>query len=150
MFSHFLAVLCLGIINLDEDHLNCQFRLLSQSCLTLCDPTECSRAFLVAQTVRRLPAGQETWVQSLGWQDPLEKGMATACQASQSITNCRSLLKLMSIDLVLPSNHLILCHSLLLLPSICPSIRVFSKESVLRIRWSKYWSLSFSISPSNE
>ena len=73
-----------------------------------------------------------------------------ACQASLSITNSRSLLKLMSIDSVMPSNHLILCHSLLLLPSIFPSIRVFSSESVLRIRWPKYLSFSFSIRPSNE
>ena len=58
--------------------------------------------------------------------------------------------KLMSIKMVMPSNHVILCHSLLLLPSICPSIRVFSKESVLLIRWPKYWSFSFTISPSNE
>ena len=70
--------------------------------------------------------------------------------ASPSITNSQSLLKLMSIELVMPSNHLILCHPLLLLPSIFPSIRVFSNESVLNIRWSKYWSFSFSISPSNE
>ena len=67
-----------------------------------------------------------------------------------SITNSRSLLKLMFIKLVMSSNHLILCHPLLLLPSIFPSIRVFSKESVLPIRWSKYWCFSFSISPSNE
>ena len=70
------------------------------------------------------------------------------CQASLSIPNSRSLLKLMSIESVMPSNHLILCHPLLLQPSIFPSIRVFSNESVLHIRWSKYW--SFSISPSNE
>ena len=64
--------------------------------------------------------------------------------------NSRSLLKLMSIESVMPSDHLILCHPLLLLPSIFPSIRVFSNESVLRIRWTKYWSFSFSISPSNK
>ena len=73
-----------------------------------------------------------------------------ACQASLSITNSRGLLKLMSIESVMPSNHLILCHPLLLLPSIFLSIRVFSNESVLHIRWPKYWSFSFSISPSNE
>ena len=72
----------------------------------------------------------------------------SACQASLSITNSWSLLKLMSIELVMPSNRLILCHPLLLLPSIFPSIRVFSNESVLHIRWPKYW--SFSISPSSE
>ena len=73
-----------------------------------------------------------------------------ACQASLFITNSRSLLKLMSIKLVKPSNHLILCHPLLFLLSIFPRIRVFSNESVLHIRWPKYWSFSFSISPSNE
>ena len=71
-------------------------------------------------------------------------------QISLSITNSWSLFKLMSIESVMPSNHLILCHPLFLPPSIFPSIRVFSNESVLRIRWSKYWSFSFSISPSNE
>ena len=73
-----------------------------------------------------------------------------ACQASLSITNSRSLLKLMSIELVIPSSHLLLCYPLLLLPSIFPSIRVFSNESVLHIRQPKYWCFSFSISPSNE
>ena len=73
-----------------------------------------------------------------------------AHQASLSITNSRSLSKLMSIELVMPSSHLILCCPLLLLPSIFPSIRVFSNESILPIRWPKYWSFSFSISPSNE
>ena len=72
------------------------------------------------------------------------------CQSSLSITNFQSLLKLLSIKLVMPSNHLILCHPLLLLPSIFPSTRVFYNESVLRIRWPKYWSFSFSISASNE
>ena len=73
-----------------------------------------------------------------------------ADQASLSITNSRSLPKLMAIESVMPSNHLILCHPLLLLPSIVPSIRVFSNQSVLHIRWPKYWSFSFNISPSNE
>ena len=72
----------------------------------------------------------------------------TACQASLSITNSWNLLRLMSIESVMPSNHLILCHPLLL-PSIFPSIRVFSSESALHIRWPKYWSFSFSISPFN-
>ena len=71
-------------------------------------------------------------------------------QASLSITNSQSLFKLRSIESVMPSNHRILCHPLLLLPSVFPTIRVFSNESVLRIRWPKYWSFSFSISPSNE
>ena len=73
-----------------------------------------------------------------------------ACQASLSITNCWNLPKPMSIESVMPSNHLILCRPLLLLPSIIPSIRVFSNESALRIRWPKYWSFSFNSSPSNE
>ena len=74
----------------------------------------------------------------------------TACQASLSITNSRSLLKLMFIKSVMPSSHLILCHPLLLLPPPPPSIRVFSNESTLCMRWPKYWSFSFSISPSSE
>ena len=73
-----------------------------------------------------------------------------ACQASLSITNSQTLLKLISIESVMPSNNLILCCPLLLLPSIFPSIRVFSNELVLHIGWPKYWSFSFSISPSNE
>ena len=73
-----------------------------------------------------------------------------ACQASLSFTNSRSLLKLKSTESVMPSNHLILCYPILLFPSIFPSIRVLSSESTLRIRWPKYWSSSFSISPFNE
>ena len=73
-----------------------------------------------------------------------------ACQASLSIANCQSPPKPMSIESVMPSNHFVLCHPLLLLPSIFPSIRVFSNESALRIRWPKYWSFSFSIIPSKE
>ena len=78
--------------------------------------------------------------------DPMDCNMS----GLPSITNSRSLPKLMSIELVMPSNHLILCHLLLLQPSIFPSIRVFSNESALRIRWPKYWIFSFNISPSNE
>ena len=89
-------------------------------------------------------------VQSLSHIQLFETPWTAACQASLSITNSRSLLKLMSVDSVVPSNHLILCHPLLLLPSIFPSIRVFSNESVLCIRWTKYLSFSFSISPFNE
>ena len=73
-----------------------------------------------------------------------------ACQACLSITNSWSLIKFMSTESVMPSNHLIFCHPLLLLPSISPSIRVFSNESALRIRWPKYWSFGFNISPTNE
>ena len=169
---------------------------------------------LVAQIVKSLPAMQETLVQSLGQEDPLQEGMAIHCSilawriswieksgglqsmewqrvrhdwatntlteqnvshvnvfssvqslshvrlfatpwtaahhASLSITNSQSFLKLLSIESVMPSNHLILCRPLLLLSSIFLSIRIFSKESVLCIRWPKYWSFSFSISPPNE
>ena len=90
------------------------FSLIAQSCLTLCNPMDCSTP------------------------------------AFPAITNSQSLLKLMSIEQMMPSNHLILCCPLLLLPSIIPRIRVFSKESVLHIMWPKYWSFSFSISPSDE
>jgi len=157
-------------------------------------------AFLVSQKAGNLSIMQVTWVESLCWEYPLEKGMAThssilawrmswsekpdglqsmgshdshmteqlthqfssvtqSCPTLYdsmdcstpgllSITNSWSLLKLMSIESVMPSNHLILCHPLFLLPSVFPSIRVFSNESALRIRWPKYWSFSFSISPS--
>ena len=80
----------------------------------------------------------------------LQPPWTAAHQPSLSITNSQSLFKLMSIESVMPSKHLILCHPLLLCPSIFSSIRVFSNESVLCIRWPKYWSFSFSISPSNE
>ena len=89
-------------------------------------------------------------VQSLSCVRLFESPCIAACQASLSITNSRSLLKLMSIESVMPSNHLILCHPFLFLLSILPSIRVFSNESILCIRWPKYWSFSCSISPSNE
>ena len=89
-------------------------------------------------------------LQSLNCVQHFATPWTAAHQASLSITNSWSLLKLMSIESVMPSNHLILCRPLLLLPSVFPSIRVFSSESVLHIRWPKYWSFSFSISPSNE
>ena len=89
-------------------------------------------------------------VQSLTRIQLLVTPWTTARQASLSITNSQSFLKLMPIESVMPSNHLILCCPLLLLPSIFPSIRAFSNESALRIRWPKYWSFSFNISPSNE
>ena len=94
--------------------------------------------------------GKFNSVQLLGCVQLFVTPWTIACQASLSITNSWNLLKLMSIELVMPSNHLILCCPLLLLPSIFPSIRVFSNETVLCIRWPKYWSFSFSISPSNE
>ena len=89
-------------------------------------------------------------VQSLSHGRLFASPCTAACWASLSITNFWSLLKLMSIESVMPSNHLILCHPLFFLPSIFPSIRVFSSESVLHIRWLKYWNFSFSISPSSE
>ena len=92
--------------------------------------------FSSVQSFRRV------WLFAIPW--------TAAHQASLSIMNSQSLFKLMFIELVMPSNHLILCWPLLLLPSIFPSIKVFSNESALRIRWLKYWSFSFNISPSNE
>ena len=95
-------------------------------------------------------SGQFSSVQSLSCSWLFVTPWTAARQASLSITNSWSLLKLMSIESVMPSNHLILCHPLLLLPPIPPSIRVFSSESTFHMRWPKYWSFSFSISPSNE
>ena len=93
---------------------------------------------------------QFSTVQSLSHVQLFSTPRTTACQASLSITNSLSPPRPMSIELVMPSNHFILCHPLLLMPSTFPSIRIFSKESVLHIRWPKYWSFSFNISPSNE
>ena len=101
-----------------------------------CPPLECSVRY--------------SSVQSLSHVQFFVTPMDFSNQASQFITNSRNLHKLMSIALVMPSNHLILCHSLLLPPSIFPSLRVFAIELVLCIRWPKYWSFSFSVSPSNE
>ena len=94
------------------------------------------RSFRSVQSLKRVPL--------------FETPRTAACQASLSIANSQILLKLMSIDSVMPSNHLILCRPLLIPPSIFPSIRVSSNESALFIRWPKYWSFSFSISPSSE
>ena len=104
---------------------------------------------------RRLQSGRATWIRissvhSLSHVQLFSIPWTAAGQASLSITNCWSLLKLMPTDSVIPSNHLILCHPLLLLPSIFPSIRGFSNETVLPVRWPKYWSFSFIISPSSE
>ena len=98
----------------------------------------------------RAGKGGFCWVQSFSPVQLFATPWTAACQASLSITNSQSLLKLISIELVMPSNHLIFCCPLLLPPSIFPSIRVFSNESVLHIKWSKYWIFSFSISPSND
>ena len=133
-----------------------------QSCPTLCDPIDGSPpgfpvpGILQARTLEWVDISfSNAWkwkvkVKSLSRVWLLATPWTAARQASLSITNYRSSLKLMSFESVMPSSHLILCHPLLLLPSIFPSIRVFSSESVLRIRWPKYWSFSFNISPSNE
>ena len=102
----------------------------------LIQPSVCSVQFSSGQSLSRVRLFATPWT--------------AAHQASLSITNSRSLSKLMSIESVMPSNHLILCRPFLLLPSIFPSIRVFSNEPVLCIRWSKYWRFSFNISPANE
>ena len=99
-------------------------------------PLTCQNQFSSVQSLSRV------WLSATPW--------TAECQASLSITNSRSLPKLMSIESVMPSDHLILCRPLLLPPSIFPSVRVFSNESALRIRWPKYSSFSFNISPSNE
>ena len=99
----------------------------------------CSESNIMVSSVQSLSC---VWLFATPW--------TAIHQASLSITNSRSLVKLLSIELVMPSNYLILYHPLLLLPSIIPSIRVFSNESVLHIGWSQYWSFSFSTSPSNE
>ena len=103
-----------------------------------------------ARTTTQLHSSQFSSVQPFSRVQLFATPWITARQASLSITNSQSLLKLMSIESVIPSSHLIPCRPLLLLPPIPPSIRVFSKESTLRMRWPKYWSFSFSISPSNE
>ena len=117
----------------------CQFKnciKISHQAVELIPPKEDPDAF---SSVRLL---NYVWFFAIPW--------TARCQASLSITSSQSLLKLMYIEPVMPSNRLILSHPLLFLPSIFPIIRVFSSESVLHIRWPKYWSFSFSISPSNE
>ena len=109
-----------------------------------------SQELILMSHLGKPPSVQFGSVQSLSHVRLFATPGTAARQAFQSITNSPSLLRLMSVALVMPSNHLILCHPLLFLPSIFPSIRVFSNESVLHIRWPKYWSFSFNISPSNE
>ena len=105
--------------------------------------------FILYVMGRKCRLGEFSSVQSLSCVQLLVTPRTAAHEASLSITSSQSLLKLMSIELVMPSNHLIFCHPLLLPPSIFLSIRVFFTEKVLHIRWPKYWSFSFSISPSN-
>ena len=127
------------------------FCLRSMRCLlyNICMPN-ISKDTWLPQSVFSVIRYHFSSVQSLSHVQLYATPWIIACQASLSITNSQSLLKLMSIELVMPSSHLILCSPLLLLPPIPPSIRVFSNESTLRMRWPKYWSFSFSISPSNE
>ena len=122
-----------------------QQKSLDHTCLTSLLVQEDS--LLVFLHISRV---QFSSLQSLSHVRLFETSWTAACQAFLSITNSWSLLKLMSIELVMPFSHLILCCPLPLPPSIFPSIRVFSSKSVLHIRWPKYWSFSFSISPSNE
>ena len=110
----------------------------------------CSRIFCTRSPLSRTPYNIISSVQSFSHVSLFVTPWTAAHQASLSITNSQSLLKLMSMELVIPPNYLILCCPLLLLPSVFPGIRVFSNESVLCIRWPKYWSFNFSISPSNE
>ena len=107
-------------------------------------------SFHLSKSYPLVSSDQFSSVQSLSHIQIFVTPWTAALQAPLSITNSQSLLKLMSIESVMPSNHLILCRPLLLLPSVSPSIRVFSNESVAHIRWPKYWSFSFSISPSNK
>ena len=138
-----------------------QFSSVAQSCPTLRpqrrQPTRLPRpGILQARTLEWVAISfSNAWkwkvkVKSLSRARPSTTPWTLAHQASLSFSNPWILLKLMSIESVMPSNHLILCHPLFLLPSIFPIIRVFSNESALCIRWPKYWSFSFSISPSNE
>ena len=118
---------------------------------TKCDPGQLPNAdFSLRHLHSNTTSVQFSSIQSLSHVHLFTTPWTAARQDSLSIANSRSLLKLMSIEWVMPSNHLILCHPSLLLPSIFPRIRVFSNESALHIRWPKCWSFSFSISPSNE
>ena len=110
----------------------------------------CTKIFYKPDTITNPPSVQFSSVQLLSHVRLFATPWTAICQASLSITNSQSLLKLLSSTSTMPSNHPIFCHPFLLLPSIFSSIRVFSNESVLCIRWPKYWSFSFSISPSNE
>ena len=141
------ACLYLQLLHLDPRH------HASPTCHKICTPFHRSpwhRRYARITTCQALPCWILPSVQSLSRVQLFVTPWTAACKASLSITNSQSLLKLMSIESVTLSNHIILCHPLLLLPSIFPSIRVFSSESILCIRWPKYWSFSFSISPSNE
>ena len=130
------CVLLCALFSIEEVCCQCVFWLF-QVMLCFCFPLK--QYFILNSLVQSL---SHVWLFATPW--------TTACQATLSITNSRSSPKPMSIESVMPSNHPILCRPLLLLPSIFPSIRVFSNESTLCMRWPKYWSFSFNISPSNE
>ena len=140
MHREFMSKHCIGIIKLEYYEWSNVIVIFTAGHI---------RAFNMLDFAEELSV-QFSSVQSLSCVWLFVTPRTVAHQSSLSITKSRSLLKLMSIESVTPSNHLILCHPLLLLPSIFPSIRVFSNELVLCIRWPKYWSFSFSISPSNE
>ena len=125
----------------------CVFKVFYYYCVTVISPFMSVSVFLIYWGAPMLCISS---FQLLSHVRLFATPWTAARQASPSITNSQSLPKLMAIESVMPSNHLILCHPLLLLPSISPSIRVFSNESALRIRWPKYWSFSFNISLSNE
>ena len=125
--------------------------MLQWVCIYACVRHSSSQVYWFVENAYFLHSSvQFSSVQSLSRVQLFATPWITACQASLSITNSRNLLKLMPIESVMPSSHLILCRPLLLLPPIPPSIRVFSNESTLHMRWPKDWSFSFSISPSNE
>ena len=127
-----------------SNNLNGRRRIDTCTCITesLYCTSETNTILFINDQFSSVQSLSHVWLFATPW--------ITACQASLSITNSRSSLKLTSIESVMPSSHLILCHPLLLLPPIPPSIRVFSSESALHMRWRKYWSFSFSIVPSKE
>ena len=123
------------------EFIKCLFSIYVNSLMCICMCVNI-RIYVISVQFSSVQSLSRVWLFVTPW--------TAASQASLSITNSRSLFKCMSIELVMPSNHLILCRPLLLPPSIIPSIRVFSNESALHIRWPKYWSFSLNISPSNE
>ena len=154
--SYTHTALCLGFSSYKNLSYLCMFQL--SSCLTAHENKDafiCINIFSVPHSWQTQHHWMERWPTLVHFShsvmsDSLRPHESQALQASLSITNSRSSLKLMSIEPVMPSSHLNLCHPLLLLPLIPPSIRVFSNESALHSRWPKYWSFSFSISPSKE
>ena len=163
LFLNFSSFALPSFHSLISNYLNLHFRTQGRSIgrtkpLPIHQKYGCEKD-LYQKGYHRVLFGFNSCLQLIGWFSSVQSlsrvrlfatSWITARQASLSITNSRSSLRLMSIESVMPSSHLILCRPLLLLPPILPSIRVFSNESILRIRGPKYWSFSFSISPSNE